>query len=62
MNTVKTRLKLALALGYTEQWVIKAIDKNEVDGKLTTATAIAVINAETKLSQEEILEQEPIGA
>lgn len=56
INVKEIRLKLALALGFTEQWVIKMIDTNKENGPLTTARALQVIKTETGLTDEEILE------
>lgn len=57
INT-KTRLSLALAMGFTEQWIIKLIDANKENGPLTTAKALQVIKKETGLTDSEILEEE----
>ena len=51
------RLKLALALGFTEQWIIASIAKNKENGPLTTYKALQVITKETGLRQKEILEE-----
>lgn len=51
-----TRLKLALGLGFTEQWIIKVIAKNKENGILTTAMALTIIRQETGFSDEDILE------
>lgn len=58
INNTDTRLKLALALSFTEQWIIKVIDANKTNGPLTTATALIVIRQETKLKDSEILDSE----
>lgn len=52
------RLKLALALGFTEAWVIKLIANNKDNGPLTTALALQIIEQETGMNQEDILEAE----
>lgn len=52
----ETRLKLAIAMGFSEQWVVRLIDQNKDNGPLTTIVALAVIEQETKLTQSEILE------
>lgn len=57
-----TRLKLALALGFSEQWIIKVIDANKSNGPLTTALALKVIREETGLTDSEILEEEKATA
>lgn len=56
------RLKLALALKCTEQWIIRLIAANKQNGPLTTAGALAVIKAETKLTDDQILEAEKVKA
>lgn len=44
------------AMGFTESWTYKVIKANKVNGPLTTAAALKVIERETGLSQDEILE------
>lgn len=56
------RLKLALALGFTEYWVRKLINSNKPNGPLTTALAIKVIREETGLKDKEILIEESAKA
>jgi hypothetical protein len=56
------RLKLALALGFSEQWIVRVIGANKSNGPLTTATALKVIRQETGLKDAEILEEEPVKA
>lgn len=53
-------LALALALGFTEVWIVKLIEANKENGPLTTAKALQVIKAESGLSDSEILESEPV--
>lgn len=57
----KAKAKLALEhdkSGYTiERW----IDENEDNGKLTTAASLQIIQTETELTQDEILEAEMVG-
>lgn len=45
------RLQLAMALGFTEGWIIQLIDKNKENGPLTTAKALEVIKQNTKLRE-----------
>lgn len=52
------RLKLALALSFTELWIDKLIDANKNNGPLTTAKALQVIREETGLDDSQILEEE----
>lgn len=52
------RLKLALAMGFSQQWIDKVIAANKSNGPLTTASALKVIREETGLSDNEILEEE----
>lgn len=54
INTPSARVKIALALGVTEQAVIKAIKHNR--DVLTKYAALEVIKAETGLTEEQILE------
>jgi hypothetical protein len=56
------RLKLALALGFSEQWIVRVINANKPNGPLTTATALKVIRLETGLTDAEILEDEKVPA
>lgn len=57
INTQTGRLKIALALGFSETWVRGLIDKNRNNGPLTTAAALKVIRQETGLTEKEILEE-----
>jgi hypothetical protein len=61
INVTRIRLSLALALGFTEQWIIKLLDANKENGPLTTAKALQVIREETGLTDSEILEEEPLA-
>lgn len=56
------RLKLALALGFSEQWIVKVINANKLNGPLTTVAALKVIREETGLTDYEILEHEKVQA
>lgn len=56
INTSETRLKLALALGFSETWIRSLIADNKENGPLTTAKALQVIGEETGLDQSAILE------
>lgn len=56
------RLKLALALGFSEQWIIRVIGANKPNGPLTTAVALKVIREITGLKDTEILEEEKAHA
>jgi hypothetical protein len=60
INNVETRIKLAASLKCTEQWIIRLIAANKNNGPLTTASALAVIRAETKLKDDQILEPEAV--
>jgi hypothetical protein len=57
INASRTRLKLALALGFSETWIRSLIEDNKENGPLTTAKALQVIAEETGLTQAEILEE-----
>lgn len=56
------RLKLALALGFSEQWIIKVIGANKANGPLTTAASLKVVRQETGLTDSEILNEERVSA
>lgn len=59
----QARLRLALAMGFTEQWIITLIGKNKENGPLTTAKALQIIEQETGLKQKQILvAEEPAKA
>jgi hypothetical protein len=51
------RTTLALALNFTERWVLKCIQENKDNGPLTTVKALQIIKRLTGLSQSEILEE-----
>lgn len=55
INNQTARLRIALALGFSETWVRGLIDKNKDNGPLTTAAALQVIREETGLVDSEIL-------
>jgi hypothetical protein len=55
IDRTEIRLRLAMALGFTEQWIIKSISQNKNNGILTTAKALEVITECTKMKQSEIL-------
>lgn len=54
INTQRTRLSLALALDVTEQTIIKYISTNH--DNLTKAAALKVIEAETGLKGDKLLQ------
>lgn len=55
------RFQVALALGFSEQWINKLFDTNKPNGPLTTISAINAIREATGLKDAEILEDsEPI--
>lgn len=56
LDNKNSKLKLALALGFSEQWAVKLLSQNKPNGPLTTISAINFIEQETGLKQEEILE------
>lgn len=58
----RIRLRLAMALDCTEQWIIKLIAANKPNGPLTTEAALRVAEKETGLSRKQILESEPVNA
>jgi|GEM_PF-6906837 len=51
-------LKVAIALNFSEQWILVLIKRNGSNGPLTTMKAIQTIQAETGLTQAEILEDD----
>lgn len=53
------RLKVALAIGRGEQSVKQNIDRNNNNNKLTTTAAVRCLIAETGLTEQEILTDEP---
>lgn len=53
----ETKLKLAIALGFTEYWVGKLLEANKDNGPLTTMAALKVIREETGLLDAAILEE-----
>lgn len=56
------RLRLAIALNYSEQGIDQLIKKNKENGPLTTIKALEVLRDETGLTDEEILEEtEKVG-
>lgn len=60
--TRPVRLKLALALGFSELWIDKSVQKNKDNGPLTTAKALQVIREETGLLDNEILKEDIVKA
>jgi hypothetical protein len=54
-------LKVAIALDFSEQWVLILIKRNNTNGPLTTVTCVQTIVRESGLSQDEILEGESVG-
>lgn len=55
INDKTIRLKLAMELKVTEQWIITLLGNNKENGPLTTAGAMRVIRQETRLSDDQIL-------
>lgn len=54
--TRETRQKLAIALGFSEYWVGRLVEKNKSNGPLTTPSALAVLREETGLEDKDLLE------
>lgn len=50
------RLLLCAELNFKEQWIDKCVEKNKVNGPLTTAGALKVIREQTGLVDSKILE------
>lgn len=57
LDSREFRLRVAIALGFGEQWINKSIAANKVNGPLTTASALQVIREELGLKDFEILEE-----
>lgn len=55
----ETRQKLAIALGFSEYWVGRLVEKNKKNGPLTTPSALSVLRDELKLEDKDLLESEP---
>lgn len=53
--------KLAIALGFSEYWVGRLVEKNKSNGPLVTPPALSVIREATGLQDEEILEAEKVN-
>jgi hypothetical protein len=51
------RTTLALALNFTERWVLKSIHDNKENGPLTLTKSIQILTKCTGLSQSEIIEE-----
>lgn len=60
ISSTDIRLKLALSLHVTEKSIIEYIKNNKNNGSLTKASALIVIKEETGLTEEEILNEEPL--
>jgi hypothetical protein len=52
-----TRLKLALALNFSERWIEKLLEQNKSNGPLTTVTAVDMIK-ESGIDSGDVLENE----
>lgn len=59
--TLHIRTRIALELGCSVDTVDRWIRKNKTDGDLTKASVINILKEETKLSDQEILEEESEG-
>jgi hypothetical protein len=55
----ETKQKLAIALGFSEYWVGRLVEKNKKNGPLTTPSALSVLRDELKLEDKDLLESEP---
>lgn len=56
----ETKQKLAIVLGFSEYWVGRLVAKNKPNGPLTTPNALNTIRQETGLTDEQILDSEPV--
>lgn len=61
-NTPQGRIRLAMALGVTEQAVIKAMRKNAEHGPLTRYAALEVLASISGLDMPEIVEVKKLTA
>jgi len=55
--TRETRQKLAIALGFSEYWVGRLVEKNKKNGPLTTPSALSVLRDELCMEDKDLLEQ-----
>lgn len=55
----ETKQKLAIALGFSEYWVGRLVEKNKKNGPLTTPSALSVLREELNLEDKDLLESEP---
>jgi hypothetical protein len=53
----ETRQKLAIALGFSEYWVGRLVEKNKSNGPLTTPPSLKVLRDVTGLTDDELLEE-----
>ena len=60
INNTKTRLRIAMALGITEQSVIRLIKSN--NDILTKAAAVKVIKEDTGLTDKDIFQTDKVFA
>lgn len=58
INVTPIRLRLAIELSFTEQWIVKLLILNKDNSPLTLAKALQIIEEETGLKQSEILTEE----
>lgn len=54
----ETRQKLAIALGFSEYWVGRLVEKNKKNGPLTTPSALSVLREELCMDDTELLEND----
>jgi hypothetical protein len=52
------RTTLALALNFTERWVLKCLQENKDNGPLTLTKSVQILEKCTGLSSDEILTQD----
>lgn len=53
----ETRQKLAIALGFSEYWVGRLVEKNKPNGPLVTPPALSVLREATELEDNDLLEE-----
>jgi hypothetical protein len=54
--TRETKQKLAIALGFSEYWVGRLVEKNKKHGPLTTPSALTVLREELCMEDKDLLE------
>lgn len=61
INQRKVKRRLAFELDFSGVWITSLIEANKVNGPLTTAKSLDVIQEETGLTKDQILEEEQVA-